>query len=101
MRPDASASAGQAHLWRPAQKPHLLRGRPGLAGETVFCSHVELEYLGCTFFLYKRMGLWHFRSLHSTWKLWNHRTFSVGFIWRKETTWFCLFSLFAVRLWED
>lgn len=58
------------------RSPHPLRGPPGLAGETVFCcSHLELEYLGCASFLYKRMGLWHFRSLHSTWKLWNHRTF--------------------------
>lgn len=61
----------------------------GLAEETVFCcSHVELEYFEVYFLSLQNNGVFDIsdHSISTLEILESHRTFSVGFIWRKKTT---------------
>lgn len=98
----ASASSGQARLRGPAQEPPPPPRTPGAGrGDSILLFTLGTRIFGVYFLSLQKNGSLAFQITPFYLETLESQDLCVGFIWRKETTWFCLFSLFAFRLWED
>lgn len=96
MRPGASASSGQARLRGPAQEPPPPPRTPGAGrGDSILLFTLGTRIFGVYFLSLQKNGSLAFQITPFYLETLESQDLCVAFIWRKETTWFCLFSLFA------